>query len=175
MLDAIEKQRAIRKSGERIVKRVVQKLLLGDAPLGDVRPDARAAESAALRAAKKRVVPEDHATIAAARHDLHLVMRGDHAASDVRHERGTLLFAAFVRQKKIEEITADHFLFRVAGQREHERIDVRDETDDIEQHGAELDRVEHLAKAAIRFAQRLRDAAAFIEIERHRHPRAASR
>ena len=81
--DTIEEQRAVRKSGQRIVKRIVDELALRFALLGDIASDAGRAENAVLGAAQHGVVPKNDSLLAGAREDLHLDMCPDHAAPDV--------------------------------------------------------------------------------------------
>ena len=174
MLDAIEKQRAVRKSGERVVKRVVDQLPFGDALLGHVRSDAGRAEDASFRIAKYGVVPKNDATLAETRDDFRLVVRRDHAASDIAREIAAGRGTAILRNEQLEEVSADDFVLRVAGEREQIRIAVRDDADDVEQHRGELDGVEHLPESPVRFAQRLGRTAAFVRIDGHRHTRRAA-
>src|SRR6185503_9657842 len=76
--------------------------------------------------------------------------------------------------KQFEEVLADDVVLRISGDREQMWIAIRDGADDIEQNRRELDRIEHLPEPSLRLPQRLGDAAAFVDVDRHRHARATT-
>ena len=171
----IEEQRAVRKSGQRIVKRIVDELALRFALLGDIASDAGRAENAVLGAAQHGVVPQNDSLFAVAREDLHFDVCPDHAASDVLEKAAAELIAPFSGDEKIEKVLPDHVLLCVAGHAHQIRVAVRDCADDVEQDRQQLDRVEHFAETPLRFPQRVFRPPDGVGVDGHREARAPAR